>query len=76
VEFHKIQGAGKMYNQLSSREQISDNADFTRQLREQDEEFCRRMLIAIESGRENCPVGISKEPCTKKPVLADGWKQM
>ena len=64
-----------MYKQLSSREQTNDNADFTMQFWEQDAEFCRRMLNAIESGKETCPVGISKKPCTKNPVLADGWKQ-
>ena len=64
-----------MYKQ-SSLEQISDNADFAMRLREQDAEFCRRMLIAIESGRETCSVGVSTEPCTKNPVLADGWKQV
>ena len=64
-----------MYKQLSSREPVSDDTYFRMQLRQQDEEFCRRMLIAIESGKESCPVGISKKPCTKNPVLADGWKQ-
>ena len=60
-----------MYKQ-SLHENISDNADLVLQrLREQDAEFCRRMLIAIESGRETCPVGVSTEPCTKNPVLAD-----
>jgi hypothetical protein len=46
-----------------------------RALRNQDDEFCRRMLIAIESGLETCPIGVSTEPGTTKPVMADGWKQ-
>jgi hypothetical protein len=41
----------------------------------QDAEFCRRMLIAIESGLETCPIGVSTAPCTTNPVLADSWKQ-
>ena len=41
----------------------------------QDAEFCRRMLIAIESGRETCPIGVSTEPGTIKPIMADGWKE-
>jgi hypothetical protein len=32
---------------------------FRAHLRDQDAEFCRRMLIAIESGRETCPIGVS-----------------
>jgi hypothetical protein len=52
-----------------------DTDAFRAHLRDQDAEFCRRMLLAIESGRETCPVGVSTEPCTKNPVLADGWKQ-
>jgi hypothetical protein len=59
----------------SSLELISDTADFVMRLREQDAEFCRRMLLAIESGREICPVGTNTEPYTKNPVPADGWKQ-
>jgi hypothetical protein len=35
---------------------------------EQDNEFCRRLLAAIHLGRESCPVGVSTQPSTKKPV--------
>jgi hypothetical protein len=55
-------------------EWFGDTDSCRAQLRDQDEEFCRRMLIAIETGRESCPVGISKAPCTTNPVIADGWK--
>ena len=58
----------------SSLELISDTADFVMRLREQDAEFCRRMLLAIESGRETCPIGVNTKRCTENPVPADGWK--
>ena len=53
----------------------AENVEIMYHLRKQDEEFCRRMMVAIETGRESCPIGVSIEPCTKRPVLADGWKQ-
>ena len=54
----------------------SEEVDVSRaHLRDQDAEFCRRMLNAIESGLETCPIGVSTEPCTKNPVAADGWKE-
>jgi hypothetical protein len=59
----------------SDSEWFGDIDSCRAQLRDQDAEFCRRMLIAIESGWETCPVGVSTEPCTQKPVLADGWKR-
>jgi hypothetical protein len=37
--------------------------------RKQDDEFCKMLRAAIEQGRESCPVGVSTEPGTKKPVL-------
>ena len=46
----------------------------TTDLRDQDAESCRRMKAAIESGREACPIGVSTEPGTTNPVIADGWK--
>jgi len=55
-------------------EEAVDSADPRAQLRDQDAEFCRRMRAAIERGSENCPIGVSIEPCTKRPVMADGWK--
>jgi hypothetical protein len=37
--------------------------------RKQDEEFCRLLRVAIEKGRESCPIGVSTEPGTKKPMV-------
>jgi hypothetical protein len=37
--------------------------------REQDDEFCRLLLAAIEQGAESCPIGVSTEPGTKKPIV-------
>jgi len=37
-------------------------------LQKQDEEFCRRLRAAIETGRECCPTIVLTEPCTKRPV--------
>jgi hypothetical protein len=65
---------GKMRKPPLENEWFGD-IDSYRTFRDQDDEFCRRMLIAIESGLETCPVGISTEPGTTKPVMADGWKQ-
>jgi hypothetical protein len=38
-------------------------------LREQDDEFCRRLRIAIEMGSEFCPTTVSTKPCTSRPIL-------
>src|SRR5215472_15333960 len=37
-------------------------------LQKQDEEFCRRLRAAIETGHECCPTIVLTEPCTKRPV--------
>jgi hypothetical protein len=37
-------------------------------LQKQDEEFCRRLRAAIETGRECCPTTVFTEPCTNRPV--------
>jgi len=37
--------------------------------REHDDEFCRVLRAAIERGQESCPIGVSKEPGTKKPIM-------
>jgi hypothetical protein len=37
--------------------------------RKQDDEFCKMLRIAIEKGAESCPIGVSTEPGTKKPVV-------
>jgi len=37
-------------------------------LQKQDEEFCRRLRAAIETGRERRPTTVFTEPCTNRPV--------
>src|SRR5262245_14739822 len=37
-------------------------------LRNQDDEFCRRLRMAVEMGMESCPTAVSTEPCTKRPI--------
>jgi hypothetical protein len=37
-------------------------------LRDQDDEFCRKLRIAVEMGMEFCPTTLSTEPCTKRPI--------
>jgi hypothetical protein len=36
---------------------------------QQDEKFCRILRAAIEKGHEFCPIGVSTEPGTKKPMV-------
>jgi hypothetical protein len=53
-------------------EAVSDRADgdlMVRINREQDDEFCRKLRAALWAGKETCPVGVSTEPGTKKPIL-------
>ena len=50
-------------------------ADRDRSFRKQDTEFCAKLRAAIQFGRETCPVDVSREPSTKRPVEADGWKK-
>ena len=38
-------------------------------LQKQDEQFCRRLRTAIETGREFCPTTVFTEPCTSRPIL-------
>jgi len=38
-------------------------------LRKQDDEFCRRLRIAIEMGSESCPTAVGTKPCTRRPIL-------
>jgi hypothetical protein len=37
-------------------------------LQKQDEEFCRRLRAAVETGRECCPTTVFTKPCTNRPV--------
>jgi hypothetical protein len=45
------------------------SVEATVRLRAQDDEFCRRLRIAIETGREFCPTTVRTEPCTSRPIL-------
>ena len=38
-------------------------------LREQDDEFCRRLRIAIEKGSEFCPTIVNTKPGTSRPIF-------
>ena len=38
-------------------------------LRKQDEEFCRRLRVAVEMGNEFCPTTVITAPCTSRPIL-------
>ena len=46
-----------------------DGTDEAIQHREQDDAFCKMLRTAIEEGAESCPIGVSTQPCTKKPVF-------
>src|SRR5262249_44651892 len=46
-----------------------DTEEATLGAREQDDEFCRILRAAIERGQESCPIGVSREPGTKKPIM-------
>jgi len=37
-------------------------------LQKQDDEFCRRLRAAIETGRECCPTTVFTKPCTDRPA--------
>jgi len=53
-------------------EDVSNNAEHERiavRNQQQDQDFCRALHDAIYAGRESCPVGVSTEPGTKKPIL-------
>ena len=46
-----------------------DGLEAAARFRKQDDEFCQRMRMAVEAGRESCPTTVSTEPCTKRPIL-------
>jgi hypothetical protein len=48
---------------------LDESDEATLCARDQDDEFCRILLAAIEQGTESCPIGVSTEPGTKKPIL-------
>jgi len=53
---------------LKWNEAVSDRADEDLMVR-QDDEFCRKLRAALRAGTETCPVGVSTEPGTKRPIL-------
>ena len=44
------------------------SAEEMARLRNQNDEFCRRLRAAIERGSESCPTSVSMEPGTQRPV--------
>jgi hypothetical protein len=61
---------GKMAHSSEERA-ASERARFQKQ----DAAFCARLSTAIKFGRESCPIGINREPGTRRPVVADGWER-
>src|SRR5262249_42604968 len=45
------------------------SAEYSYRLREQDDEFCRRLRIAIEKGSEFCPTIVNTKPGTSRPIF-------
>src|SRR5262245_17570742 len=57
---------------MSKRNQVvfeEGSVEALARLQKQDEEFCRRLRVAIETGRESCPTTVFTEPCTNRPVF-------
>ena len=57
---------------MSKRKQVffeEDGVEAMARLQKQDEEFCLRLRIAIETGQEFCSASVFTEPCTSRPVL-------
>ena len=53
-------------------EDVSNNAEHERiavRNQQQDEAFRRALLAAVYAGTESCPLNVSTEPGTKKPIL-------
>ena len=49
-------------------EAANDDLRFARN-RKQDDAFSQALRAALWAGTETCPVGMSTEPGTKKPIL-------
>src|SRR6516162_4835287 len=62
----RIVGGGIMSKRNLGMEESSVEA--LARLQKQDDEFCRRLRAAIETGRECCPTTVFTEPCTNRPV--------
>jgi hypothetical protein len=56
---------------MSKRNLILDEGivEAMARLRKQDEEFCRRLRIAVEMGDESCSTTVITEPSTRRPIL-------
>jgi len=54
---------------------MDDEDEAILRTREQDDEFCRRLRVAIEKGQEFCPIGVSTEPGTKRPAAVNKQDQ-
>jgi hypothetical protein len=66
----RIQWEGSLM--IKWNEAVFDRADEDLMVqinREQDDEFCRKLRAALRVGNETCPVGVSTEPGTKRPIL-------
>ena len=61
-----VHGVGVMFKRNGM---ALDGADEAALRVRQDEEFCRILRTAVEQGHEFCPIGVSTEPGTKKPMV-------
>jgi hypothetical protein len=73
---YDIRSAVQMRGQMMKwKEQEQQEDDQIRQLQRQDAAFTAKLREAIKRGCESCPVGVSREPGTKRPLVADGWER-
>jgi hypothetical protein len=57
---------------LKWNEKVSNTAEedlLVRTQQQQDDDFCRALRAARYAGKESCPLGVSTQPDTKKPIL-------
>jgi hypothetical protein len=57
---------------LKWNEKVSNKSEEERlvcTLQQQDEDFCQALRAALYAGKESCPIGVRREPSTKKPIL-------
>ena len=67
-EFHGAGGYGESV-MLRWNSAILESEEAMLSAREHDDEFCRKLRAAIEEGAESCPIGVSTQAGTKKPIL-------
>jgi hypothetical protein len=67
-EFHGAGGYGESV-MLRWNSAIREEEEAMLSAREHDDEFCKMLRAAIEEGAESCPIGVSTEPGTKKPII-------